>query len=198
VLPSELIQIVVNREFSRLFSWSSDHVPVPEARRATVRAFADVLPRAMTSWRTAHGPFAFLLTSTESWMRARNVAVQRYLGPTIHLTCTLPNVQELQELADVYAWIGMGAEQLDLPYTMQTCVLAAINVHAIGDPVERCVKGRQYEPMKGRETLGRLLDVVDHMVKLGEEPATDATAVARREFERSRRWLMRVPGQRGW
>lgn len=192
MLPSKLIETVTAREWNRLETWAGEHVPAPVAREAVAGAFGDSYFRAASWWRTADGPFAMLLGSTDSCMRATSYSRHYFVAKNARVTCTLPDLHELLELAQTYAWLGAAARRLDWEYSTESTILAAIKAHGIGDPIERAVTGHRLEPAAGRRQLRHLLDFVD---ELAEEPhggLADAGAVAFREYERSRRWLQRA------
>jgi hypothetical protein len=197
VLASLLIRNASTREWTRLEAWATAHVPAPLARSAVARAFGDTYFRAASWWRTADGPHAMLLGSTDASFRMSTFGRHYFIPKNVRLTCTLPDLGELLELAQAYAWLGAAARYLDLDYDLDTMVFAAIEAHGVFDPIERAVKTRRFEAAKGREMLARLLDAADVLADPGTALAAQTEAVARREYERSRRWLLRTAAQRG-
>lgn len=195
--PSLLIRNATVREWLRLETWAAAHVPAPLARTAVASAFGDTYFRAASWWRTADGPHAMLLGSTDATFRMTTFGRHYFIPKNVRLTCTLPELGELLELAQAYAWLGAAARYLDLGYDLDTMVYTAIVTHGVYDPVERAVRARRFEAAKGRDMLGRLLDAADALAEPGTALSLETEAVARREYERSRRWLQRVAAQRG-
>lgn len=194
---SRLIRTATQREWGRLETWAVQHVPAPLARRAVATAFGDAYFRAASWWRTADGPHAMLLGSTDAAFRLSTHGRHYFIAKNVRLTCTLPDLGELLELAQAYAWLGAAARYLDLSYDLDTMVFAAITAHGIHDPVERAVRSRRFEAAKGRDMLGRLLDAADALAEPGTAVSVQTEAVARREYERGRRWLQRTASLRG-
>lgn len=195
--PSELIETVTAREWQRLETWAGEHVPSRVAREAVAGAFGDSYFRAASWWRTADGPFAMLLGSTDSCMRTTSYSRHYFVAKNARVTCTLPDLHELLELAQTYAWLGAAARRLDLEYSIESTILAAIKAYGIHDPIERAVTGHRQQPAAGRLQLRRLLDAVDALAGEPHGALADAGAVAFREYERSRRWLQREVAMRG-
>lgn len=194
---SELIRAAAGREWGRLESWAGEHVPPAVARDAVASAFGDSYFRAAGWWRTADGPHAMLLGSTDAAMRLTTFGRHYFIPKNARVTCTLPDLGELLELAQAYAWLGAAARQLDLEYGEESLVWAAIQAHGRLDPIERMVCSRRLEPARGREMVGRLLDAADRLSAAEPAPGSQTEAVARREYERGRRWLQRAAAMRG-
>jgi len=190
---SELIAEVVDRESLRLLSWAEEHASPAIARPAVASAFSSLWRQAITSWRSADGPVAFLLTATEAAIRRQPPRVGTYLPRSARRTLTVPTLDELRRAAHAYAWLGMATDHLRLEFTRASMVVAAINARGVPDPMLRSAHEHSYEPTAGREVVARLLDAVDHLVKADGEPAAHACHFAMREFERSRRWLALLP-----
>jgi hypothetical protein len=184
-------------EWSRLLKWAGEHVPAPVARRAVAGGIEDTYFRAAGWWRTADGPHALLLGSVDAHFRRSGYGRTYFIAGGARYTCPLPSLQELEELARAYALTGMGARELDLEWTMERMIGDAISVCGITDPIERMVRERGFTAAKGRDMLGRLLDVVDDLERRHSPCLLEAERVAAREFERSRRWLAKVPAMRG-
>lgn len=193
MLPSELIVKVLDDESNRVFSWANGHTSPAIAGPAVAGAFSSLWRRAITSWRTPDGPLAFLLSATEAGIRRRPARGGSYLPRSARLTCAVPTLDELGRAAHAYAWIGMAAADSKLEFTQASMVVSTINAHGVLDAVVRSVQLHGYEAARGRDVFLRLLDVADHLVAGDGEPAAAARHVAKREFERSRRWLMKVP-----
>jgi molybdenum-dependent DNA-binding transcriptional regulator ModE len=138
-----------------------------------------------------------LLGSVDANMRMSTYARHYFIPKNARLTCTLPDLGELLELAQAYAWLGAAARRLDLEYDMETMVFAAIQAYGVHDSIERAVRGRRVDAAKGRDLLGRLLAAADELADLGTAVGVQTEAVARREYERSRRWLQRTATLRG-
>jgi hypothetical protein len=191
VPASDLIVSVLQDESTRLFGWACEHAPVAVARPATADAFSKIWPRAVDGWRTADGPFAFLLAATEAGIRERPPRVGSYLPASARWTCSMPTLPELLRIATVYSWLAMANKHVKLEFTHSSMVVSLIRTYAITDPIARAVQRHQYEATHGRAVFNRLLAVVDELVEAEGEPAAAAVKLANREFERSRRWLLK-------
>jgi hypothetical protein len=197
VPASGLIRDAVVGEWSRLQAWAAEHVPPAVARRAVAGGLEDTYFRAAGWWRTADGPHALMLGSVDAHFRRSAHGRAYFIAGNVRYTCPLPSLQELEQLARAYALTGMGARELDLEWTMERMIGDAISAQGISDPIERMVRERGFNASKGRDMLDRLLDVVDDLERHGSPHLVEAEHVARREFERSRRWLQRTASMRG-
>lgn len=194
---SELIVEVLEREADRLLTWADQHVRDSIGRPAVAAALVRGWRAASTSWRTPDGPVALLLSTTETAIQGRPALIGTYLSPTARQTCTVPTLGELHQACQAYAWIGMAAAHMRLSFTRSSMVVAALNAEGQVDRHERAIQGGLYQPCQGRVVFRRLLDVAEYLVKSDGEEAGDAAAVARRELERSRRWLATLPARAG-
>lgn len=192
---SELITTVLERESLRLLTWADEHAPEAVGRPAVAAAFAHVWPKAASSWPSPDGPVALLLAATERGIKSRPPLIGTYLSETARQTCTVPTLGELHQACQAYAWIGMAAAHSSLSFTRSSMVVAALNVQGLTDMTQRTVLAHRYEPAEGWRVFARLLDVADYLVKKNEAPTAVAAGVARRELERSRRWLATLPAR---
>lgn len=194
---SELIQATLRRESQRLLTWGLAHAHEDVARPAVAGALAAGWRHAITGTRTPNGPVALLLHHVEVGIKSRPARTGTYLSATARRTLTVPTLGELYDASRTYAWLRMAVDTMQLPFTHASMVIAALHAEGLDDPVQRTVLLHRYEVLEGRQVFARVLDVAEHLVKQNDEPALEAAAMARREYERARRWLDRWPAAVG-